>query len=170
MLASYTACLPPGHRENRHVKSIVNTRWGLVAATPHHFMFRGGKFAVNTLKQRVNGPKSQYVTHAGAVVHHYAVKSQQDFSQKMERGSGMSNNKVGQRARARVWGVVAALPLLLLRGPAALRGPRGDRGPPASRAWPSGGWWRRRPRTSAARWGAAAARGARWRAAEEASS
>ena len=43
--------------------------------------------------QRLDGPKGAHAVHARAAVHHYALKSQQDFVRKMARGSGMSNVK-----------------------------------------------------------------------------
>ena len=38
-LRAYTACLPAGADENRHVKTIANTRYVQRPIDPHHFSY-----------------------------------------------------------------------------------------------------------------------------------
>lgn len=49
--------------------------------------------AVNSKHEPVPGPKSPAAVLDRLVLYHYAVKSFDDFKQKMARGSGMGNTK-----------------------------------------------------------------------------
>ena len=61
-LAAYTSCLPRGHVENLHVKSVVQPARTLHASTdPHHFIYAPPYFAVNEAGERSDGPRSASV-------------------------------------------------------------------------------------------------------------
>lgn len=95
-LMSYWRCSPPNHPENTHVKSIVRPACALESATdPHHFYYRDNPecMPVNTRHELVAGPKSPTPVLERLALYHYAVKSLDDFRQKMSRGSGMGNVK-----------------------------------------------------------------------------
>ncbi|KAI3434496.1 hypothetical protein D9Q98_002571 [Chlorella vulgaris] len=95
-MMSYWRCSPRTHPENRHVKSVVRPACTLESSTdPHHFLYRSTPECtpVSTLHEPVLGPKSKEPVLERWALHHYAVKSVDDFQQKMTRGSGMGNIK-----------------------------------------------------------------------------
>ena len=61
---------------DQHV-SCPAAREGLLARSPHHFRYVNDTYAVNTLFQRVNGPRSKPITYAHIALHHYILKSKQ---------------------------------------------------------------------------------------------
>ena len=64
VLANYRACFPPGHGENRHIKTIANTQYTLrVGRDPHHFVFQEGMSAVNERFEPVNGAVAEVCTN-----------------------------------------------------------------------------------------------------------
>ncbi|PSC67481.1 glycosyl transferase family 2 [Micractinium conductrix] len=98
-MMSYWRCSPPDHPENCHVKSIVRGACALEASTdPHHFFYKGipDCAPVNSRHELVLGPKSKTPALERIALYHYAVKSLDDFQQKMARGSGMGNIKTIQ--------------------------------------------------------------------------
>lgn len=93
-LSNFWKCAPEQHSENQHIKSIVRpTRVANTTTDPHHFKYTPPYKAYNTRREIVPGPKSKSVAVERLVNHHYAVKSREDFDQKMARGSGMGNLK-----------------------------------------------------------------------------
>ncbi len=95
-MMSYTRCSPRDHSENRHVKSVVRPACALESSTdPQHFFYRDSPecVPVNTRHEPVPGPKSKAPVLERWALYHYAVKSVDDFQQKMLRGSGMGNIK-----------------------------------------------------------------------------
>lgn len=84
-LRGFTACAPPGHLQNTHIKSFVNLQHARVGEV-HHFRYQHGKYAVNTAYQRVDGPFSSIAVFDRAVLHHYVIRSQEDFETKRKRG------------------------------------------------------------------------------------
>ncbi|KAI7840766.1 hypothetical protein COHA_005580 [Chlorella ohadii] len=95
-MMSYWRCNAQDHAENRHVKSIVRTVCAEESSTdPHHFYYKETPKCtpVNTRNQAVLGPKSPTPALERVGLYHYAIKSLDDFIQKMARGSGMGNVK-----------------------------------------------------------------------------
>jgi hypothetical protein len=95
-MMSYSRCSPRNHSENRHVKSVVRPACTLESSTdPHHFFYRDSPecVPVSTRHEPVPGPKSKAPVLERWALYHYAVKSVDDFQQKMLRGSGMGNIK-----------------------------------------------------------------------------
>lgn len=101
VLRNYNKCV-----RNCHVKTIVNTRAvARTSNTPHHFVYRNGKYAVDSNFERVDGPFNPPHDRDGrlqtppadlySVVHlnHYVLKSESDFERKTRRGSGDGGNK-----------------------------------------------------------------------------
>ncbi|KAL4433679.1 hypothetical protein ABPG75_000120 [Micractinium tetrahymenae] len=95
-MMSYWRCSPPNHPENTHVKSIVRCACAVESSTdPHHFLYKPNPecMPVNSRHELVLGPKSPEPALERVALYHYAVKSLDDFKQKMARGSGMGNLK-----------------------------------------------------------------------------
>lgn len=95
-MMSYWRCSPRNHPENGHVKSVVQAACALESSTdPHHFFYRDTPecMPVNTRHEPVPGPKSRTPVQERWALYHYAIKSVDDFQQKMMRGSGMGNVK-----------------------------------------------------------------------------
>lgn len=93
-LASYWQCAPDGHPENLHVKSVVRpARVNDTRTDPHHFKYRAPYVAKSAGGETVAGPKSSRQATARVALHHYAIKSREEFGAKMARGSGMGNQK-----------------------------------------------------------------------------
>ena len=98
-LGSYTACLPTKDGQNWQAKTFVNTKFVAMAGVdPHHFLYKDGRFAVNSLMQRQDRGITTTFTEQHAVIYHYVTKSLEEFHAKMQRGSGM--NKPGHRGMA----------------------------------------------------------------------
>ena len=93
-LQNYWKCIPKDHPENHHVKSFVNTQYGLkVGPDPHHFIYSANQTAVTTALEPVDGAKSANVTIDKVALHHYATKSFEEYEAKIRRGSAMKNHK-----------------------------------------------------------------------------
>ena len=60
--ASYSACLPPEHTTNHHVKVIANLAFTTATGeNPHTFTYAPGKTAVNELHEVSSLPSIQYL-------------------------------------------------------------------------------------------------------------
>jgi hypothetical protein len=55
---------------------------------PHSFVYHPGFYAVNELQQRRDGWASKPVTVTRLALHHYGLKSAQEYEAKRGRGSG----------------------------------------------------------------------------------
>ncbi|KAK9803282.1 hypothetical protein WJX72_006976 [[Myrmecia] bisecta] len=87
-LTAYSKCLPKDNKNNLHVKVIANTKYATsVGASPHGFLYRDSKFAVDVLLNRVDGPFTKAVRTDKVVIHHYVLKSLEEFRGKMLRGA-----------------------------------------------------------------------------------
>ena len=87
VLASYTACLPPTHPVNSHVKSMVNAHHVVEMVCPHCASYEGGHFAVNTAGFRVDGPFGSPAVFDAAWIYHYGLRSREDYASKMVKGT-----------------------------------------------------------------------------------
>ena len=87
VLASYTACLPPSHPHNTHIKSIVNARHAVDVVCPHSASYEEGSFAVNTAGARVDGPFGKPAIFDAAWIYHYGLRSREDYASKMTKGT-----------------------------------------------------------------------------------
>ena len=57
------------------------------------FLLQEGKYAVNSARQKIQGPRSAQVVIGRVALNHYVTKSLDEFLQKIARGSGMGNQK-----------------------------------------------------------------------------
>lgn len=75
-----------GRDVNQHVKSIVCVIDAVKAVTPHSFELREGKRTRDTSGNPVDGPFNPGGPTNVAVLHHYFLKSRDEFAQKIARG------------------------------------------------------------------------------------
>ncbi len=95
---AYTTCVDNdpenngANSYNRYVKSIVRTKFYEGVANPHSFRTGNGSVFVGEFGDPVN-PEAyrQPVTHDRLALHHYMVKSREEFEEKMNRSTGMSD-------------------------------------------------------------------------------
>lgn len=90
ILANYHKCGP-----NHHIKSIVNTQYGIQpGGNPHNFLYRRGKFAVDTAFKKagepwnpinLSHPVPDYL-YKVMYVNHYNLKSVEDYALKVAKG------------------------------------------------------------------------------------
>ena len=84
---NYVQCFPAHADNGRHVKVIANTAHLRGAGPdPHSFVYAPGYFAVNEKHQPVHGAFSVTVSITDVVLHHYSIKSWEDFLRKRARG------------------------------------------------------------------------------------
>eukprot|EP00891_Asterochloris_glomerata_P005717 jgi/Astpho2/5717/e_gw1.00079.119.1_t len=94
LLGSFHRCLPADQEHNQHVKTIANTRHVVhVGLDPHHCVYQPPYTAVNELGLPVLGARGVHPTTDHIALHHYALKSLQEYEAKMARGSAMKNHK-----------------------------------------------------------------------------
>jgi hypothetical protein len=88
----YTKRCEKTDRSARVIKSIVQPKYVANASGPHHFDFVDGYFAVDENKQRVactkRDKKERVHTSDKICVHHYILRSREEFQEKIERGHG----------------------------------------------------------------------------------
>ena len=92
---AYTRCIQPHPTRTEHIKSIVNTAFiKEISDDPHHFHYVDGKNAVNENHFPViDTPYTEGATVTKIALHHYVLKSLEDYSRKMQRGSGDGGRK-----------------------------------------------------------------------------
>ncbi|RMZ53814.1 hypothetical protein APUTEX25_003953, partial [Auxenochlorella protothecoides] len=94
VLQNFLACTPVQYPENRHIKSIVNTKFVRgTSSDPHHFEYAAGASAVTLAGEQVTEAMSATVSGDRMMLYHYATKSMSQYSGKMVKGSGMGNRK-----------------------------------------------------------------------------
>jgi hypothetical protein len=96
-LAHFTGRAPDDFPPNRHIKSIVRPECVVALLTPHHFAVLGRQVdsemrAVLPVAGRLERPRLRRLA-----LHHYIVRSREDFRHKIARGRGSaSRNSIGQ--------------------------------------------------------------------------
>jgi glycosyltransferase involved in cell wall biosynthesis len=95
VLQAYTQSIPDElNSDNIHVKHIVNMRFpARISSTPHTFMYVRGKYAVTEQFRKCGTPFCSPVSVARIAVHHYLLKSEEEFRAKMARGGGSGSTK-----------------------------------------------------------------------------
>ncbi len=71
---------------NTHIKSIVMPSRAIKAVSPHHFEYHSGFYAVDELKNKVQGPWTKSVSISRFRINHYWSKSLEEMLEKFERG------------------------------------------------------------------------------------
>jgi hypothetical protein len=83
-----------GTDDNHHIKSIVKTSKYLHWSNPHKFDLKDGAQTVTEHGDVVTTPAWRSpITRDRVALHHYAVKSRQEYEEKMHRSNGMSEPK-----------------------------------------------------------------------------
>ncbi|KAL4858396.1 Glycosyltransferase family 92 protein [Chlorella vulgaris] len=90
-LSAYTKCYPPDHVENTLIKTVANLQYLARMAGPHDALFPPGYHTVNSLRVPVDRWLSAPADYSRLALHHYAIKSRQDFASKAARGDSMSD-------------------------------------------------------------------------------
>lgn len=92
---AYTRCIQPQPTGREHIKSIVNTAFVTnISGDPHHFHYVDGKTAVNENHLPViDTPWTEGATVTKIALHHYVLKSLEEYSRKTKRGSGDGTRK-----------------------------------------------------------------------------
>jgi Glycosyltransferase family 92 len=102
ILASYTLCTTWDFIDNEEVKTIANAEYTLhPTSDPHTFVYKDNKYAVDADKNRVEGGRNPIIRKNWREKHrppklalyHYVTKSEEEYREKMQRGSAMGNRK-----------------------------------------------------------------------------
>jgi len=93
VLRGYSKCMSLQNEQTIHVKTIANTEWGRNPDGPHHWSYKPGFYAVNEHFQRVDGYWNHNVSLDKIAIHHYVLKSLEEYMQKAIRGSAMGNRR-----------------------------------------------------------------------------
>jgi len=90
-LRSYTRCLPLNHTQHLFVKTIANTKCTTgTSDSPHAFIHNCTAPVVRIDGSVIRGPTADDLpVHSTLAIHHYAIKSEEEFEVKMLKGSGM---------------------------------------------------------------------------------
>ncbi|KAK8138265.1 hypothetical protein PG984_001645 [Apiospora sp. TS-2023a] len=98
--AAYTECIydDPAHEgegsDNKHIKSIVRVRDYERPINPHKFTLKGQQVTVGEHRDAVaHFAFRQPITRDRLSLHHYAVKSRQEYEEKVMRSNAMSAPK-----------------------------------------------------------------------------
>lgn len=111
---AFTTCIlnpNPNHSinsgtENEHIKSIVKTRFYNRPMNPHKFYLKNGTYTVGENGDKITGKAWRFpITREKISLHHYGVKSKQEFEEKMNRGNGMDDPK-----KMKQWERIHSLP------------------------------------------------------------
>ena len=88
----YRSCMPDGQH---HIKSILHIPNGVYAKLSHYFQLVEGKEAVSELHEIIpnGGPFSPSYSVENISLHHYLLRSQEDFAKKSAKGAGDNSRK-----------------------------------------------------------------------------
>jgi hypothetical protein len=95
--AAYTSCIwdgpdPNGEdSHNAHIKSFVRTAYFDNLATVHNFHLNSSKVTVGEYGDVVETHLRTPITRDRIVLHHYTIKSKEDFEEKLHRGDVQDN-------------------------------------------------------------------------------
>lgn len=79
---------------NTHIKSIVKTSHAGICVNPHKFETTMGSYTVGENGDVIDSVAFRApITRKRLALHHYAIKSKQEFEEKLHRGNGMSDSQ-----------------------------------------------------------------------------
>ena len=100
VLKTYTECIEDDdehdgeNTDNKHIKSIVRVKNFESMANPHKFNLKYNALTVGEHGDRIDHYAFRNpITRDRLSLHHYAVKSKEEYVQKMNRGNGMTDPK-----------------------------------------------------------------------------
>jgi len=74
--------------DNKHIKTIVQTKYAVKPTSPHSFSYVSGKCCVNEKKKVVKWAYNKPYTYTYVQLNHYVTRSREDFELKRKRGGG----------------------------------------------------------------------------------
>lgn len=86
VLQNYVACVPVGDNWNKHVRFFVNPKQVLAPKDAHSWKFLEAKTGITPSGMPTAGPYGD-MHYKRVAIHHYVVKSIQDFEAKLSRGA-----------------------------------------------------------------------------------
>ncbi|EPS41741.1 hypothetical protein H072_4338 [Dactylellina haptotyla CBS 200.50] len=91
---AYTSCIYDGEdSDNRHIKSFVQSKYYVEPTGPHSFRLNGSMITVGENGDTVTYAFRKPITRDKIALHHYAVKSREDYEEKMARGTPTDHRK-----------------------------------------------------------------------------
>lgn len=83
-----------GTDDNHHIKSIVKTSFFTGTQNPHKFSLRDGAMTVGEMGDVIESIAWRSpITRSRIALHHYSVKSREEYEEKMQRSNGMNDPK-----------------------------------------------------------------------------
>ena len=89
VMQNYVKCWPEHHNDTHYVKLIGNMKYMRKMTSPHEAAYRDGKFAVDENGESFDGAATPKPNAQIVALYHYAVKSEEDFAQKMKRSASV---------------------------------------------------------------------------------
>ena len=102
VLTNYVKCTAWDYVDNEEIKSIVNTKYALhPTSDPHTFVYADGKYLVDAEGARIDSSRNVKIgvewrerqRPPRLALYHYVTKSEEEYREKMRRGSAMGNRK-----------------------------------------------------------------------------
>lgn len=102
ILRNYKMCTPWDFIDNEEIKSIVNTKYAVYPTSdPHTFEYKEDKYLVDAEGVKVEEARNEGISaawrdhcrHPKLALYHYVTKSEEEYREKMRRGSAMGNRK-----------------------------------------------------------------------------
>ncbi len=84
---NYIKCWPEHHNDTHYVKLIGNMKYMRKMTSPHEAAYRDAKFAVDENGESFDGAATLHPNARSIALYHYAIKSEEDFAQKMKRSA-----------------------------------------------------------------------------------
>ncbi|KAL8669307.1 MAG: hypothetical protein Q9168_006096, partial [Polycauliona sp. 1 TL-2023] len=87
---SFTECIiDDPTQDNRHIKSFVKTAYYLHPTNPHFYILKDGAVTVGEHEDVLHNAFRTPITRDRVALHHYGVKSKEQYEEKMARGNGI---------------------------------------------------------------------------------
>lgn len=87
---SYVSCL---HDNMHHIKSMIHIPFGAQPITPHHFRLAKNKTTVTETHEVIPGPFAVTASTENISLHHYVIRSEEDFAKKVAKGGELGSLK-----------------------------------------------------------------------------
>ncbi|KAI4235931.1 MAG: hypothetical protein L6R40_006299 [Gallowayella cf. fulva] len=91
---TFTECIiDDPEQDNRHIKSFVKTAYYDKPSTPHYFELKDGAVTVGEHDDVQHDSFRTPITRDRIALHHYGVKSKEQYMEKVQRGNAMGDPK-----------------------------------------------------------------------------
>lgn len=97
--SAFTSCIYDGPTadggvsDNRHIKSFVQTKYFSGTESPHSFFLNESMYNVGENRDRVTFAFREPITRDKIALHHYGLKSKQEYEEKIMRSNGYDDPK-----------------------------------------------------------------------------